>query len=65
MDQHIQDTWEEFEALIRETIGSGFRWCIRPQDTTGNREMVASLILKDIESGNGVFSGKNAFIERI
>jgi len=65
MDKHIQGTWEEFEALIRETIGSDLRWCIRPQDTTRNREMVASLILKDIESGNGVFSGKNAFIERI
>ena len=64
MDKHIQGTWEEFEALIRETIGLGFHWCIRPQDTIGNWEMVASLILKDIERGNGISPDKNAFIEK-
>lgn len=32
-------------------------------DTPTNREMVASLILKDLEPGNGVFPDKNAFTE--
>ncbi len=57
-------TWEEFEAWIRETIGSDFRRILRPQDTSVNREMVVDLVLKDIKQGNGIFPGKNAFIER-
>lgn len=64
MDKHLKGTWEEFEAWIRDTIGSDFQWCVRPQDTYTNREAVASLILKDIKQGNGVFPDKNAFIER-
>ncbi len=64
MNKYIEGTWEEFEAWIRETIGSDFSWRIRLQDTSANREMLASLILKDIKEGDGVFPGKNVFIER-
>jgi len=65
MDKQLQGTWEEFESWIRDKIGSDFRWCIRPPDTPAHREMVASIILSDIERGNGVFPDKNAFIEKI
>ncbi len=64
MDKHIEGTWEEFEAWIRDTIGSDFRWCIRPRYTRANREMIIDLVLKDIERCAGVFPDKNAFIER-
>ncbi len=33
----LEGTWQEFEALIRDTIGSDFRWRVRPQDTRSNR----------------------------
>ncbi len=52
----LEDTWQEFEALIRDTIGSDFRWRVRPQDTRSNRKLLLSLILEDIEMNNGVFS---------
>ncbi len=29
----LDDTWQEFEAWIKDTIGSSFRWRIRPADT--------------------------------
>jgi hypothetical protein len=51
-------------AWIRETIGSDFRWLIRPQDSSVNREMVADSVLKDTKRVNGVFPGKNAFVEK-
>ena len=63
MNKYLKGTWQEFEAWIKATIGSDFRWLIRPMDTQTNREMVGSLILKDLEQGNGVFLDKNAFIE--
>ncbi len=49
MGKYLEGTWEEFEAWIRDTIGSDFRWLIRPLDNHMNRDMIASLILKDIE----------------
>ena len=64
MDKHLDGTWQEFEAWIRDMIGSDCRWCVRPQGTRSNREMVAALVLKDIERNNGVFPGRNAFIEK-
>ncbi len=33
----LEGTWQEFEVLIRDTIGSDFRWRVRPQDTNSNR----------------------------
>ncbi len=62
MDKYLDGTWQEFEALIKDTIGSSFRWHVRPQDTSSNREMIVSLILEDINRNNGVFPEKNAFI---
>jgi len=56
--------WEEYEAGIRDTIGSGFRWRVPPPDTPMNREMVADLMLHDLERGNGTLPDKNAFIQR-
>ena len=64
MYKYLDGTWGEFEVWIREKIGSGFRWRVRPMDTRTNRKMVADLIVKDVERGDGVFPGKNAFIEK-
>jgi len=64
MDKHLTGTWEEFEAWIKETVGSDFNWRVRPQDNATNREMVASLILDGIKRNNGIFPEKNTFIER-
>ncbi len=61
----LEGTWQEFEALIRDTIGSDFRWRIRPQDTRSNREMIVSLIQEDSEMNKGVFPERNAFIESV
>ena len=65
MDKRLEGTWEEFEAWIKETIGSDFRWRVRPQDTSTNREMVAGLVPDGIKRNDGVFPRSNAFIERI
>ena len=62
MIKYLEGTWEEFEARIKETTGSDFSWRIRLQDTSANREMLASFILKDIEEGDGVSPDKNVFI---
>ncbi len=32
-NKHLDGTWQEFEAWIKDTIGSPFRWRIRPPDT--------------------------------
>jgi len=53
MDKHLEGTWEESEAWIKDTIGSDFCWRIRPLDTRSNREMSVSLILDDIRRNNG------------
>ena len=53
MDKYLEGTWEEFEEWIRNKIRSDFRWYVRARDTTTNREMVANLILNDIERCNG------------
>ncbi len=39
----LEGTWQEFEALIRDTIGSDFRWRVRPQDTRSNRGYYSQL----------------------
>ncbi len=66
MDKYLDGTWQEFEARIKDTIGSSFRWHVRPQDNRSNREMIVSLILEDIKRNNGVFpGGKCVYIERL
>lgn len=65
MDERwLEGTWQDLEAWIRETIGSDFRWRIRPRDTRPNRRMLTNLILNDIKRNGGVFPESNAFIER-
>lgn len=64
MDRHLEGTWEEFENWIKGTIESDFTWRVRPRDTRENREMVASVILKDIKRNDGVFPETNAFVKR-
>ena len=64
MDKYLGGTWEEFEQWIRFTIGSDFRWLVRPLDRQSNREMVANVVHRDIEKNNGVFPTRNAFVER-
>ena len=64
MDKKLDGSWEEFEQWSRDTIGSDFRWRIRPRDSAANRKMVVSLVLEDIERNGAVCPEKNAFIER-
>jgi hypothetical protein len=65
MDKRLEGSWEEFEQWIRDTIGSDFRWRVRPMDKLSNRKMIAELVQNDIKENNGVFPEKNSFIERI
>jgi hypothetical protein len=65
MDKWLEGPWEEFEQWIRDTIGSDFRWRVRPIDKLSNRKMIAELVQNDIKENNGVFPEKNSFIERI
>ncbi len=53
MEKHLDGTWKEFETWSKDTIGSNFRWRIRPRDTRSNREMIVSLILNGIRRNNG------------
>ena len=64
MDKYLGGTWEEFAQWIRFTIGSDFRWLVRPLDRQSNREMVADMIRNDIKQNNAVFPTHNSFIER-
>ena len=61
----VTGTREEFDAWIRNTIGSDFRWRVRPRDTPSNREMIASLVLDELKRNDGIFPQSNVFIERI
>ena len=65
MSEYLECTWREFEAWIRETIGSDFQWRVRPMDNRSNREMIADLILNDLKNNNGVFPEDNIFIEKV
>ncbi|MEJ2365535.1 MAG: hypothetical protein P8075_01605 [Deltaproteobacteria bacterium] len=57
-------SWKEFEAFIKETIGSEFLWKIRPRDTQMNRQAVMESIEKMVGKNKGSFpEGGNIFIE--
>ena len=56
-------SWEEFEQWISNTIGSNFRWRVRPMDKRADRQMIAELVENEIKENNGVFPEKNTFIE--
>jgi len=63
MDNYLDGSWEEFEQWISNTIGSNFRWRVRPMDKRADRQMIAELVENDIKENNGVFPEKNTFIE--
>jgi len=65
MDEYVNSSWEEFEAWIRRTIGSDFRWKVRPLDKSSSRKMIAGLIQDALNRNNGVFPKNDAFIEPI
>jgi hypothetical protein len=65
MDEYLTSTWEEFEAWIRSTIGSNFRWKIRPLDNYSNRKMIADLIGDAMKRNNGILPKNDAFIEPV
>ena len=64
MDNYLDGSWKKFEQWIRNTIGSDFRWRVRPMDNRSNRQMIARLVQDDIKENNGAFPEKNAFVER-
>ena len=64
MEKHLEGNWEEFEAWIRDTIGSNFHWRIRPLDNASNRIMIADLVKNKIRRNNGVFPDGDIFIEK-
>ena len=45
-------------------IGSDYRWCVCQRDIAANREMIASLYVREFVRSEGAFVQKNAFIER-
>jgi len=56
--------WEQFEEIIREVIGSGFIWKIRPADTGANRQAVMKSIERTLREQNGSFPEEgDMFIE--
>ena len=65
MDEYLTCTWEEFEAWIRITIGSNFRWKIRPLDNYSNRKMIADVIGDAMKRNNGIFPKNDVFIEPV
>ena len=65
MDTYLDSSSEEFEVWIRRTIGSDFRWKIRPLDNPSNRKMIAGLIQDALKRNKGIFPKNDAFIEPI
>jgi hypothetical protein len=57
-------SWQEFEELIKEAIGSDFLWKIRPRDTRLNRQAVMESIERMVGNNNGSFPDRgDIFIE--
>ncbi len=60
----IDCSWEQFEEIIRKTIGPGFIWKIRPRDTEANRQAVIESIERALGEHSGSFpDAGNMFIE--
>ena len=58
-EQKILDCpWDQFEEIIRKTIGSDFIWKIRPGDTDANRQAVMESIERILKEHNGSFPEK-------
>ena len=45
-EEILSGDWEKFEAWIREQVGGGFIWKIRPLDIKANRQAVIESILR-------------------
>jgi hypothetical protein len=45
--------WEQFEDIIRKTIGSDLIWEIRPGDTEANRQAIMESSERMLEKHNG------------
>ena len=58
MDNYLDGRWKKYVQWIRNTIGSDFRWRVRPMDKRSNRQMIAELVQNDIKENNGVFPRK-------
>jgi hypothetical protein len=64
LERVLSGSWEELEVWIREMIGGGFDWKVRPRDTRANREMLVESISGAIGQNDGSFPERNAFLER-
>ncbi len=64
MDQHLNGNWEDFEAWIKDTIGSAFFWGIRPIDTPADREMMAKHIIEQMKRQDGRVRDMDTFIAK-
>ena len=54
LKENILDcSWEQFEELIKEAIGSDFIWKIRPRDTEANRQAAMESIERMLGEHNG------------
>ena len=58
MEKYLEGSWKEFEQWIRFTIGSDFRWRVRPMDKPNNRQLA-----QRYQANNGVFQLQSSFIE--
>ena len=63
MEYDETGTWDAFEAWLRLTLGSNFRWKVGPTDTAVNRRMIADLVQDELTRNQGRFPANNAFIE--
>ncbi len=64
LERILTGSWQDFEAWIRDAIGGGFVWKVRPRDTRANRETVVESICGAIERHGGSFPERDAFLER-
>lgn len=63
-EKMLNCSWEQFEEIIREAIGSDFVWKIRPGDTGANRQAVMESIVRMLREHNGSFPEEgDMFIE--
>ena len=57
-------SWDQFEEIFREAIGSDYIWKIRPGDTDANRQAVMESIERMLREHEGIFPEEgDMFIE--
>ena len=57
-------SWEQFEELIKEAIGSDFIWKIRPRDTEANRQAVVESIERMVGEHKTSFPARRDIAKR-